>query len=657
MPAPLTTAQRLSRIRQSLPAETQMAEALSLAVRVEPALLRDVRLILFPRSTASLEADLYFSPLVSQRTTDWITLDPQLSLELQSGLTAPLRQAGAYRDRILRAREAIVRAHREAPFEIATEEEVIWLAVHRQGRVSRVRAAIDARLRELLMRMLRRSEESVTLARWFASAAHRMPILARETEAFSVLAFASSSTLGGRKIETRPNPSLATFETLARYLPESAKRIPLWMGLTTRGLHILPSAAPGYELIESPLTNPVLLDVRGGDTVRRLVQVTPGQAAFVLLGEENIVIRTLLRDSLNFRRRTRRKGSAAAKTKQILLTYAHRDGQDMDFLKRLQMDLQSWGYEVLVEDFVFEENLRVGDAWTERVNRQIEKFIERVDCMIVVFRPMPVNTEGGRREVRLSDRVRTETGLAGSLGKPIIPIMRVALRDLIPYPFRQNAFDFSNNVPYDLAFESLLRVLKEPRDSVSPSAGELVGVPPLPEHYTPRHEIMRQLEEFTEGNEKFVALVGRGGTGKTVLAVAYAQMSSTRQTFPGGIVWANAVKDDELDRRSRQNQPHLFIFDDFHWPLISLSGLMREHPGFCSPPVNCTRVGTSGSSTQISRGSLCPIVTKTGYGSTCSRSSGARRIMTLRFGMTVFPPSTKRRFPMRFRPPESRFCW
>ena len=53
-----------------------------------------------------------------------------------------------------------------------------------------------------------------------------MPVLARETEAFGVLAFATSSTLGGRKIETKPNPSLDTFEALARYLPESAKRIP-----------------------------------------------------------------------------------------------------------------------------------------------------------------------------------------------------------------------------------------------------------------------------------------------------------------------------------------------------------------------------------------------------------------------------------------------
>jgi hypothetical protein len=112
-----------------------LAEALSLVVRIEPALLRDVRLILFPRAKASLEADLYFSPLVSQRTTDWITLDPQLSLELQSGLTDPLKRAGAYRNRIMQGREAIVQVHRRAPFEIARASCVKWpLAAGDSGR-------------------------------------------------------------------------------------------------------------------------------------------------------------------------------------------------------------------------------------------------------------------------------------------------------------------------------------------------------------------------------------------------------------------------------------------------------------------------------------------------------------------------------------------
>jgi hypothetical protein len=561
MPAPLTPAERLSRFRQSLPDETRLAEALSLAVRVEPALLRDVRLILFPRSKASLEADFYFSPLVSQRSTDWISLDPQLSLELQNGLTAPLKRAGTHRNRILQAREAIVRVHRRAPFEIATEEEVIWLAVRRQGGLRRVRAAIDARLRELLMRMLRASEESIALARWFASAAHRMPMLARETEAFGVLAFATSSTLGGRKIETQPNPSLATFEALARYLPESAKRIPLWMGLTTRGLHILPSAAPGYERIEAPLTNPVLLDVRGGDTARRLVQVTPGQAAFVPLSAENIVIRTLLRDSLTFRPRAQRTESAAAGSqastshiKKIFVSYETQNRLDVEFAQRLAKDLRTRDYEVWLDV----ASIRPGTDW----NKEIESVIELADCMLAVVRPTPTNTQGGRREAAPSEAVRAQLDFARDRRKSIIPILRSGDAGLLPYQLRSlNFVDFRENVPYDQAFETLVKALTY-WGTASPIEGELVGVPPLPEHYTSRPEILKQLEDLTSGKEKIIALVGPAGIGKTALAIEYARMPATRKAFPGGIVWVRAVKDHDVGQRTLQKQPHLFIVND-----------------------------------------------------------------------------------------------
>jgi hypothetical protein len=566
MPAPLTPAERLSKLRQSLPAETQIADALSLAVRVEPALLRDVRLILFPRSKASLEADLYFSPLVSQRTTDWITLDPQLSLELQNELTASLKQTGARSNRILQAREAIVRVHRRAPFEIATEEEVIWLAVRRQGSLPRVRAAIDARLRDLLMRMLRASEESVALARWFASAAHRMPSLARETEAFSVLVFATSSTLGGRKIETKPNPSLATFEVLARYLPESAKRIPLWMGLTTRGVHILPSAAPGYERVEAPLTNPVLLDVRGGDTVRHLVQVTPGQAAFVPLATQNIVVRTLLRDSLNFRPRAQRTESAVpasqAKTSNIKQIFVSHGVHDREFVSRLREDLVSRRYDVWVEADA--ASIAIMD-W----RKEIESAMARMDCMIAVVSLSP------------SKLVHDQLDLALDRGRPIIPILRSGDAGLLPYRLRSLTFvDFRENVPYDQAFETLLKALTH-WETASPSEGELVDVPPLPEHYTSRPEIMRELEDLTSGKDRVVALVGRAGTGKTSLAIAYAHELATREAFPGGIVWLNAIalEEDELRRRATRKQPHLFILPDVRSieEVSHLSTVMGEH--------------------------------------------------------------------------------
>jgi hypothetical protein len=313
MAALLTPAERLSKLQATLPDVTLLAQALALSVRAEPELVRQIRLTLFPRSSAALEADLYFSPLVAQRTPDWILLDPHLALELQEEVVRLIRERADERARFARIRQIIQQAHSAAPFEIACEEEVIWLAVQRRrGGVKDARAAIDNILRGLLMRMLQGSAESLAIARWFASACRRMPMLARETQAFALLAFAASSTLGGRKIETSAHASLSTFEELARYLPESAPRIPLWMAPTSRGLHVTFVPMPGYERVEVPHTDPVLLELRPEDAPQSskmqpaglLMQLTPPQPGFVPLPAGPVAVRTLSRDLLLFRPRS-----------------------------------------------------------------------------------------------------------------------------------------------------------------------------------------------------------------------------------------------------------------------------------------------------------------------------------------------------------------
>ena len=65
----------ISLLRLDNPDALRLGELVSLAARIEPELLRAVRLELTPFDAAA-EADLWFSPLVETRTADWIALVP-----------------------------------------------------------------------------------------------------------------------------------------------------------------------------------------------------------------------------------------------------------------------------------------------------------------------------------------------------------------------------------------------------------------------------------------------------------------------------------------------------------------------------------------------------------------------------------------------------
>src|SRR5262245_30010497 len=163
MPAATTPAKRLAEIRKSWPDAALLAERLALATRIEPELLRETRLALFPKSHASLEAELFFSPLVAVRTPQWLVLDQELAQEMQKRLASAMKRVKT-RTEIRRVRELIERAHASVPFEIAREEEMIWLSVERPQ--DEARKAIGTILKNCLARLSSGTEQANQIALW-----------------------------------------------------------------------------------------------------------------------------------------------------------------------------------------------------------------------------------------------------------------------------------------------------------------------------------------------------------------------------------------------------------------------------------------------------------------------------------------------------------
>ncbi|HEX8869193.1 MAG TPA: hypothetical protein VF821_26270, partial [Lentzea sp.] len=148
----------------------KLATALSTAVRIEPELIRAVRLAVFPGFDVSAEADLWFSPVVSSRGPHGIVFDEDALVGLRASLTSWLRSAPAS-DPVHRLGDVLASVHKRLSPALALEERVTWLAVN--GRDD----AIDAELLPALKALVQENRSGV--ADWFTAAWHRLPANAR----------------------------------------------------------------------------------------------------------------------------------------------------------------------------------------------------------------------------------------------------------------------------------------------------------------------------------------------------------------------------------------------------------------------------------------------------------------------------------------------
>ena len=71
-----------------------LAVLLSIAARIEPELMRAVRLRVAPGLDVAAEVDLWFGDLVTHGGFGYVVLNPQLLDELRAELAEKLRQAG-----------------------------------------------------------------------------------------------------------------------------------------------------------------------------------------------------------------------------------------------------------------------------------------------------------------------------------------------------------------------------------------------------------------------------------------------------------------------------------------------------------------------------------------------------------------------------------
>lgn len=266
-----------------------LAKVVSLAVLVEPQLLRRARINLLPEVDAGAEADLWLSPLVQTRSPRGITLLPRAAEQLRRTLAE---------DSILfeKAWKLTAKAHKSSPPTIKLEEQINRLSVKLDGQ------SLDEieHLLQSVVSTLVDHEERWGLAHWAAGALARMPEAVRRLEPARVLTAASYLRLSSHMpAESGGAPDSDLPEWLSWVMPktmsESESEFGLGVELVEGGVRLGGSADPKHTMLV-PDTNPLLIELSwpdGEERRVRQVRLQKGEQRMVSAPAEGVQLRTM----------------------------------------------------------------------------------------------------------------------------------------------------------------------------------------------------------------------------------------------------------------------------------------------------------------------------------------------------------------------------
>jgi WD40 repeat protein len=259
------------------PLAVRLAEAVSLAVLVDPPLLRRARRELVPEADPGTEADLWSSPLVQTRSVDGLVLIPEVAQELRQRL----RDSG----RLDPAWELTRNLHAHLSPALQMEEKIAWLSVS-PGSAEEIEKLLRSVLAALVV------GEQKGLAHWAARALPRLPSGVRDLGAARLLEAGSRLRLGGdaRALDEEMAGDLSWIT------PADLPRVPVRVRLLVGTVELDAGATDG-NVIQVPETDPLLMDLfwdEDGEETAVQVTLQRGGSIRIPILSSSVRLRTLL---------------------------------------------------------------------------------------------------------------------------------------------------------------------------------------------------------------------------------------------------------------------------------------------------------------------------------------------------------------------------
>ncbi|MFI6403997.1 DNA/RNA helicase domain-containing protein [Streptomyces sp. NPDC050548] len=293
LPLPPVWPAALRRLPEPPPGARELAVALSVATRIEPELIRAVRLHVFPLLDVGDEADLWFSAWTAARTAHAMALRPELLPVLRAELAERLASA-APDDPFHRLGAIVTEVHEHISPALRVEERLNWLDVTGVLGSSDGEAIVGDLLSPALRALVEERREGV--ADWLSGAWARLPEAARESVRAWQLVTAAAQQVPDAGLEQAPAPTDLTAVDVSvivesvgeAVLTVARNRDTLTLGAGTGTVQHTGILVPDTD----PRVVEVLVDEGGTEPVFRTVTVSPGEARTVRVGDGPVRLRT-----------------------------------------------------------------------------------------------------------------------------------------------------------------------------------------------------------------------------------------------------------------------------------------------------------------------------------------------------------------------------
>lgn len=530
----------------------RLARLASIAGRIDPQLLRALRLDLAPDIGVEAEADLWFGDRAQTAAVTGVVLRPEQQRRLQDEL------AGSDPDLLVRAWEILYRLRTGEPWSerekvqhcswLVALEELTFYALSGFGDAGPERDAAERRLAQILKLLIASSgsEGEHDALTWTRSAQARLPAGTMALKPMRHLALAAAF----RGADTLVAPEMADAardEDTAYLVPRSRQvMLPVWVRLVEGGLEASLAPVAGAHRIDAPALQPLPLAIDWldlGTPARADVQLNPPQQALVELAAEAVEIAvpggnrfrlSLIRrpvlinvppaPSVFIDREHEPEAALAACLREpaavppddadrplrVFISYAHVDERFRSELATLLKPLVDGG-SIEVWD---PSRLAASEAWTERISTEMEQ----VDAFLVLVTPAYLASERCRREMFIALRASSDRSAL------VIPIIG---REC---DWRSTSLAGLSVLPKDGA-----PVLE--RSNISARTMVWLDVSKALKRAFHAHRRSLQSPREEAGRPQVVALVGPEGIGRFTLARRLVHEPAMYERYPGGILW------------------------------------------------------------------------------------------------------------------------